>query len=147
MKVIFLKDVPRVAKRHDIKEISGGYAVNFLFPYKFAEPATTKSIAALEERKKQIQIEREVGENLLLRNLEEIKGKILHMKSKTDEKGHLFSGIRPRDMVLAMKKEHRADIDLGAIKMNHPIKEVGEYEIPVEMHGKKSFFKLIVEKE
>src|SRR3989344_4908351 len=135
MKVIFLQDVPRVAKRHDIKEISDGYAVNFLFPRKLAEPATPKSVVELEKRKQNIEIEREVQEDLLLKNLEEIKGKVLHMKGKTDEKGHLFSGIRARDIVDAMKLEHRADISEGAIKLEKPIKEIGEYEIPIAIHN------------
>ena len=48
MKVIFLQDVPRVGKRHDIKEVNDGYAMNFLFPRKLAELATSKAIAELE---------------------------------------------------------------------------------------------------
>src|SRR3989338_9682031 len=98
MKVIFLKDVQRVGKRHDTKEVNDGYAMNFLIPRKLAEVATPKTIAELEKRKKNIEIEREVQEDLLMKNLEEIKGKVLHMKGKTDEKGHLFSGIRARDI-------------------------------------------------
>ncbi len=146
MKVIFLQDVPRVGKRYDIKEINDGYAVNFLFPRKLAEPATPKALAALEQRKKTIEIEREVQEDLLMRNLEEIKGKVLHIKSKADDSGHLFSGIRPRDLVDAMKAEHRADIAEGAIKLEKPIKQVGEYEVQIEMRGKSSSFKLVLEK-
>lgn len=146
MKVIFLKDVPRVGKRHDIKEVNDGYAMNFLLPRKLVEPATPKSIAELEMRKKTIEIEREVQTDLLLKNLEEIKNKVLHIFSKTDEKGHLFSGIRRRDIVDAMKKEYRADIDEGAIKLEKPIKETGEHQIQIEVMGQKSSFKLIVEK-
>jgi large subunit ribosomal protein L9 len=146
MKVIFLHDVPRVGKKHDIKEINDGYAMNFLFPRKLAEPATAYAVDNLEKRKKNIEIEREVQEDLLMRNLEEIKGKVVHIKGRTDDKGHLFSGIRARDIVDAMKKEHRADIEEGAIKLEKPIKETGEFEILIEIKGKKSSFKLIIEK-
>lgn len=146
MKVIFLKDVPRVGRKHDVKEVNDGYAMNFLLPRKLVEVATAKAIADLEIRKKTIEIEREVQTDLLIKNLEEIKGKVLHMTSKTDEKGHLFSGIRRRDIVDAMKAEYHADIDEGAIKLEKPIKEIGEYEIPLEIMGKKSSFKLVLEK-
>lgn len=146
MKIIFLKDVPRVARKYDIKDVPDGYAMNFLFPRGLAETATPRAVADLELKKKEIVIEREVQENLLLKNLEEIKGKVLHMKGKTDDKGHLFSGIRPRDIVEAMHSEYHADINEGAIKLPKPIKETGEFEIPIEIQGKKSSFKLLVEK-
>src|SRR3989344_8527663 len=121
MRVIFLQDVPRVGKRHDVKDVNDGYAMNFLLPRKLVEVATPKATLELEQRKQNIEIEREVQMDLLLRNLEEIKVKILHMNGKTDEKGHLFSGIRARDIVEAMKREHSAEISEGAIKLERPI--------------------------
>jgi large subunit ribosomal protein L9 len=146
MKVIFLQDVPRVGKRHDVKEISDGYASNFLFPHRLAVPATAAAIADLNRRKQEVAIQKDIQEDLLMKNLEEIKGKILHMQGRADEKGHLFSGIRARDIVDAMKAEYRADINEGAIKLEKPLKEVGEFEIPIEINNKKSSFKLLIEK-
>ncbi len=145
MKVIFLKDVPRVAKRHDVKEVNGGYAANFLFPRRLAEPATQQSLAALALREKEIAIEREVGENLLMKNLEDIKDKVVHLKAKADEKGHLFSKISEKQISEAMKSEHRADIGEEFITLEKPIKQTGEFDIPISIKGKKSSFKLVVE--
>src|SRR3989344_5132759 len=125
MRVIFLQDVVRVGKRHDIKEVNDGYAMNFLFPRKLAEPATPKAIVELEKRMKNIAIEREVQMGLLMKNLEEIKGKVI---------------------VEEMKLQHHADIAEEFIVLEKPIKEVGEFEIPISIKDKKSSFKLIVEK-
>ena len=144
MKVIFLQDVPRVGKRYDIKEINGGYAMNFLFPRKLAEPATPQAIAELEKRKKNIAIEREVQEDLLMKNLEEIKGKIIKIQGKANEKGNLFSAIHKKEIVEEMKKQHHADISEEFIVLEKPIKEIGEFEVPIEIKGKKSSFQLIV---
>ena len=69
MKVIFLQDVPRVGKKYDLKEVPDGYAMNFLLPRRLAVIATPKAIIELEVNKKKIAIEKEVQENLLLRNL------------------------------------------------------------------------------
>lgn len=146
MKVIFLKDVPRVGRTHDIKDVNDGYATNFLLPRKLAVAATAKAVAELELRKKEIVIEREVQDNLLLKYLEEIKGKEIHIKAKADEKGHLFSGIHTKEIVEVMKNEHRADINEDFIVLDKPIKELGEFEIPIQVKNKKSSFKLIVEK-
>lgn len=152
MKVIFLHDVLRVGRKYDVKEVNDGYAMNFLFPRKLAQNATPKALAELEIRKKDIILEREVQEDLLMKNLEEIKGKVVHIKAKADEKGHLFAQVHEKEIVEAMKNEHRADISEEFIVLEKPIKAVGEFEIPIEIKtaagggaSKKSSFKLVVE--
>ena len=146
MKVIFLKDVPRVGRRHEIKEVNDGYAANFLFPRKLAERATPQAMAELEKRKKEIMVEREIQEELLEKSLESLKGKVVTIKAKADEKGHLFSGIHKKEISLALATEHRAAVDEEFIILDKPIKEIGEFEIPVQIKNKKSSFKVLVEK-
>ena len=146
MKVIFLQDVPSVGKKDDIKEVSDGYVVNFLLPRKLAEVATLKAITKLEMRKKEVVIEREVQEELLIKNLEEIKGKTITIKVKADAKGHLFSQVHKKEIVEAMQNEHHALISEEFIILEKPIKEIGEFEIPISIKNKKSSFKLIVDK-
>jgi large subunit ribosomal protein L9 len=146
MRVIFLQDVPRVGKKHDIKEVNDGYVMNFLIPRKLAEPATQNAVASLEKRKKNIEIEREVQEDLLIKNLEEIKGKVVTIKAKADEKGHLFKAIREKEIVVEMKNQHHADISEEFIVLEKPVKEGGEFDIPIAIKNKKSSFKLVVEK-
>ncbi|MFA6353845.1 MAG: 50S ribosomal protein L9 [Candidatus Paceibacterota bacterium] len=146
MKVIFLQDVPRVGKKYDIKEVNDGYAMNFLLPRKLAEIATPKAVAMLEIRQKEIKIEREMQESRLLKNLEEIKNKTITIKAKADEKGHLFSGIKNKEIVEEMKRQQHADISEECIVLEKPIKEIGEWEIPIEIKNKKSSFKLKVER-
>ena len=145
MKVIFLQDVPRVGKKYYVKEVHDGYATNFLLPRKLAVVATPKAVAELETKKKEIAIEREVQESLLLKNLEAIKGKAITMKGKANDKGHLFSAIHVKEIVEAMKTQNHADIGEEFIVLEKPIKEIGEHEIPISIKGKKSSFKLIVE--
>ncbi len=145
MKVIFLKDVPRVGKRHEIKDVNDGYALNFLLPRKLVEIATPKAIAELETRKKELVVERQVQEELLHRNLEELKGKTIHMKVKANEKGSLFSAIHKKEILEAMQREHKATLSAESVILDKPIKETGEFDIPVEVNKKKSSFKLIIE--
>ena len=72
MKVIFLQDVPRVGRKYEVKNINDGYAMNFLLPRRLAVVATPNELAALEKRQKDIVLESEVQEDLLLKSLEEI---------------------------------------------------------------------------
>ena len=146
MKVIFLKDVPRVGKKNDIKEVHDGYAVNFLFPKKLAISATVQNLAELERNKKEVSIKREVQGELLIKNLEEIKNITIIIKGKANEKGHLFSAIHKKELVEAIQKEKHVEIDENFMELEKPIKEIGEFEIPVIIKSKKSFFKLVVEK-
>ena len=146
MKVIFLKDVPRVGRKYDVKEISDGYAVNFLFPRKLAMMATPQNLAELERNKKEVSIKREVQEGLLIKNLAEIKEASVTIKGKANDQGHLFSAIHKKELVETLAKEKHIDIGEDFIALEKPIKEIGEFEIPVVIQGKKSFFKLIVEK-
>ena len=146
MKVIFLQDVPKVGKRHDVKEINSGYAMNFLLPRKLAVLATPAAVAELDKRKKNIEIEREVQEDLLLKNLEEIKDKVVTIKGKANEKGSLFKSIHKKEIIEELQKQQHAEIAEEFIVLEKPIKEVGEFEIPIEIKHKKSSFKLVVEK-
>lgn len=146
MKVIFLKDVPRVGNRYEVKEVNDGYAINFLFPKGLAEAASPSALFTLERQKKEIQIEKEIKEVLLIKNLKEIENIVLVLKVKADEKGHLFSGIHKKEIADALQSEHKAAINQEFIALEKPIKEIGEFEIPVQAKGKKSSFKLIVEK-
>ncbi len=146
MKVIFLKDVPRVGRRHEIKEVNDGYASNFLFPKKLAEPATQKAVNALEQKKKEVMLERSMEEEALLKNLAEIKDKVVKISGKANELGHLFSAIHKKEIIEALKSQHKAEINEDFIILDKPIKEVGEFEIPVEIKSKKSSFKVVVEK-
>ena len=146
MKVIFLKDIPRIGKKYDIKDVNDGYALNFLLPKKLVERATKESVLKLEQHKKEIVIEKEIEENLLIRNLEEIKDIIITIKCKANEKGSLFSSIHKKEILEAMKTEHRAEINEDFIILEKPIKELGEFEIPIQIKNKKSSFKLIVDR-
>ena len=146
MKVIFLKDVPRVGKRNDIKEVNDGYAVNFLFPRKLAEMATPSAINEFEKRKKEVVIVREIQESLLDKHLAEVKDKIITIKAKTDPKGHLFSAIHKKEIAGELMKQYKAEISEEFMILEKPIKELGEFEIPIKIKNKTSSFKLIVEK-
>lgn len=145
MKVIFLHDVPRVGRKNDVKEINSGYAMNFLLPRKLAITATPEAIKALELRKKEVLIEREIQEDLLQKNLEEIKGKVVVMKAKADDKGHLFSGIHAKEIAGRLYKDHGAVVSEEFIVLDKPIKALGEHEIVVKVKDKETSFKLRVE--
>ena len=146
MKVIFLRDLRNVGRKDEIKEVNDGYAMNFLIPRKLAVLATPKAVAELERSKKEIAIEREVQDDLLMKNLESIKGKIIIIKAKANESGSLFSAIHKKEIVEAAKTQSHADIGEEFLVLEKPIKELGGFDIPISIKGKNSSLKLLVER-
>lgn len=147
MKVILLHDIPKVGNKYDVKEISSGHVRNFLLPKGLVQIATDKALKVAEEKKKISDTLRKTHEDLLIKNIESLKGVEITMREKANEKGHLFAGIHKEEIVPAIKKQTRLDIDPEHIVLPEPIKELGEHEITVRAHGKSVTFKLEVEKE
>lgn len=145
MKVIFLKDVPRVGRRYDVKEVSDGYASNFLFPQKAAEIATPAAISALEKKKAAAEGVRKVRGDLLLKNLEDIKNARVTINAKANEKGHLFASIHNSEITNELKTQTGLSIDPSFIELAEPVKTIGEHSIIVRVGNKKEKFTLVVE--
>jgi large subunit ribosomal protein L9 len=146
MKVILLKDVPKIGRKYDIKEVNDGYAMNFLVPKKLADLATPRRLAEIEAMKKTIQIEKAATEEAIKANLAKLNGLELVMKAKSNEQGHLFKSIHKDEIIEKMKKDYHIEIAEEFLMLDKPVKETGEYELAVSAASQKAKFKLIVEK-
>lgn len=140
MKVILLKDVAKVGRRYDIKEVADGYALNMLIPRGMAKRATPDAIAQVEKTKANDLTNKKIQEELLLKNLEVIKNLTLNFKEKTNDKGHLFAGISKERIFEELVKQSKLNLDLSFIKLDKPLKEVGDHKVILEAMGKKAEF-------
>lgn len=147
MKIILLKDVPKVGKRYDIKNIADGYALNLLIPKGLAKPATNEAIRQVEVMKANDLTQKKIQEELLLKNLEVVKGVTVNLKGKANDKGHLFAGITKETLASEVEKVSRLKLDPESIKIDKPIKEIGEHKITIEVLGKKAEFTLKIDSE
>lgn len=146
MKIILLKDVAKVGRKFDIKNVSDGYAMNFLFPNNLAEQATAQKIKEIEAMKRNLQQRDKVHQDLLLKNMRLLNGARVEMEDKANEKGHLFKGIHIEEISKELKKQYHIDLKPEYIQLKHPIKEVGEFDITAKVGDAKATFKLIVNK-
>lgn len=144
MQVILLKNVAKLGKKYDVKNVSDGYALNFLIPNGMAEPAVGGAIKRLEDLKLQEDENKKVQEDLLLKNLHSLEGITLEMEEKANEQGHLFAGIHKEEIASELKNQDRLEILPEHINLEKPIKEVGEHEIEVKIQEKSVKFKLLV---
>lgn len=145
MKVIFLHDVPRQGKKYEVKEVSDGFAKNFLFPRKLVEVATDKSLARLELMKKATIAEKEIQNDLLEKNFHDINGVVLTIKEKANEQGHLFAGVHKEEVAKALAEATRLLIKPDMILLEEPIREIGEFSIEIAIKDKKAKITLKIE--
>lgn len=144
VKIILFQDVKKIGRKWDVKEVSDGYARNFLLPKKLAEIATAAGLQKIEKIK-----EKEAGEEK--KNLEKIQalagqlqGKAIVIRAKNKD-GKLFGSITAKDIVKELKKENIV-ISAKALTLETPIKEIGEFEIRVSLeHGIETQLSVIVE--
>jgi large subunit ribosomal protein L9 len=147
MKVILIKDVKKVGKKYETKEVSAGYAVNFLIPRKLAEASTESTMKRINNLKARDEGERKVREDLLMKNLKSVEGKTIELTASANDKGHLFKGIHQDEIVTAVKEQTELDLASEYIVLEKPIKEVGEHEIEVKVQDKSVKFKLVISAE
>jgi large subunit ribosomal protein L9 len=145
MKVILLKDVAKLGKRFDVKEVSSGHAMNLLIPQGQAVAATPEAMKQVEVQKKKAEGEKKVMEDLIAMNLKDLDGITLNVAEKANDKGHLFAGMHREEIAAEIEKQTKLQIDPSFVQLEHPIKEVGTHTIEVKAGGKSAKFKLVIE--
>ncbi len=138
MKVILLTDIPKVGNKYDVKEFKEGYAQNVLLSKGLAELASPQALLKLEARKNQISKKKEAEQKAFEVLVSIIDKSSIVIKVKTNEKGHLFKAIHPRDVVEAIKKSQGIDIEESSIHMP-AIKEVGIHKISIKKGEREGF--------
>ena len=134
MKVIFLKDVKGTAKKGEMKEVSDGYARNFLIPKGVAKEATASSINDLNRQKTAESLKKQKEEQDAKDLAEKLKAITVTMYSKAGDGGKLFGSITSKDIAERLNKEHKIDIDKRKILLDDHIKMLGSHTVPVKLH-------------
>lgn len=144
MKVILLTDIPKVGNKYDVKDFKEGYAQNVLLAKGLACLATPAELAKLEDRKKQLQKKKEEEIKTFENLITSVGNKIITIKAKANEKGHLFKAVGTHDVVLAIKEITGIDIDEKSLVMDH-IKNVGSHNVVIKKGDKKGECQIVVE--
>lgn len=145
MKVILLNDVKALGKKGDLKEVSAGYARNFLFPKKLAVEATPGNLKKLEEEQARRK-EQEAKDEATARQLAaQLDGLTLTFATKAGEGGKLFGSITGKDIADRIQQETKIELDKKQLNLPEPIKAMGEHEVTVSLYrGVKATVKIQV---
>ncbi len=105
MKVILLKDVPKIGKKNEIKEVADGFAYNSLLPRKLAQIATPAVIEALEKEKAQSQRAHDALIESIQNSITMLQDKKIKVSLPANEQGHLFSKFKVEQLRKVFKEE------------------------------------------
>lgn len=133
MKVIFNEDVKGQGKKGELKEVSSGYARNYLLPRKLATEATADNLNAfkLKEKAKAAQIAKEKAQ--AAEYAEKLSAVQVTIRAKAGANGKLFGAVTSQEISEALKEQFGMDIEKNKIVQQEPIKAYGSYTVKVKL--------------
>ncbi|MCL6441972.1 MAG: 50S ribosomal protein L9 [Alicyclobacillus sp.] len=133
MKVILLANVKGQGKKGELKEVSEGYARNYLFPRKLAQEATDAALkqlqAQLDQKKRKEQQELEAARDLARR----LEGAKVVIRAHAGEGGRLFGAITTKHIGDALA-ERGFTVDRRKIHLPEPIRSLGGHQVQIKLH-------------
>jgi large subunit ribosomal protein L9 len=133
MKVILLDDVNKVGRRGEVKDVSDGYARNFLIPKKLALSATTGNLKNLGHIKQQA--EDKAGR--IRSDAESVRDRIQALtyeeRRQASEEGKLFGSVTAQDIVEFLEQQ-RLPVERRRVLLEEPIKALGETPVSIRLH-------------
>lgn len=133
VKVILLDDIAKLGRRGEVREVSGGYARNFLIPKRLALTATPGNLKNLGQIKRQQEGKadrvKDDAEGLRAR----IEGLVLEVARQASEEGKLFGSVTAQDVVEFLAAQGLT-IERRRVQLDEPIKALGETLVPIRLH-------------
>ena len=134
IKVILQEKLDNLGNFGDQVFVRPGYARNFLFPYGKAVLATPENITRLEQHRTALEkLSAEQLEKIRAR-AKQLEGKTFYITAKAGNEGKLFGSVGSREIAEAISSK---DVSISKREVSlpkGPIRQIGEYEIPVHLH-------------
>jgi len=128
MKVIFIEDVPNVAKAGDVKTVADGYGRNYLLPRNLAVISTPGAIASVKAH-----IESQQETEKIKKLAAELDGKEITLKVKMGAKERMHGSITAANIASELQNVTAQAVDKRKIDLAEPIKQLGDYDIALKL--------------
>lgn len=135
MKVVLTEDVRGQGKAGEIREVSKGYARNFLLPQGLALVATPALVKEVEFRLQRQRLEETVDREQLVELAQQIEGKEVHFRARIGAGERLFGSITAADIAEELSKAIGSEVDKKKIDLEKPLRQTGSHEIAVKLAG------------
>ena len=129
MKVILTADVKGQGKKGELKEVSEGYARNYLIPRGLAMKATADNLnaLALKEKAKAAQAAKEKAQ--AQEHAKQLESCVVKVKARGGENGKLFGSVTNKEVADALKEQYGIELEKNRIILEENIKSFGSYEL------------------
>ncbi len=133
MKVIFLQDVPNVARAGEIKEVANGYGRNFLIPQKLASLASSPAIGLIEAQRKISTRNQQQTEGEVVEVANQLDGREVFLKARVGAKDRLYGSITNADIAAELESATGLVIDKKKIELAKPFNQLGSYDVAIRL--------------
>jgi large subunit ribosomal protein L9 len=133
MEVILREDIEKLGSRGEVVKVAPGYARNFLLPKKLAVQATGAN-KKIVEQERQSHLRKEAKHKTEAEDLSKLlTGVSVTIAQKAGENDQLFGSVTSKDVGDALAAKNFT-IDRRKIQLDEPIKQLGEFKVPVRLH-------------
>ena len=133
MEVILREDIDKLGNRGEVIKVAAGYARNFLLPKRLAVIATDSN-KKIVEQERQAHLRKDAKLQTEAQDLSKLlNGVTVTIKQKAGENDQLFGSVGTKDIADALAHQHFT-IDRRKVHLDDPIKQLGEYKVPVRLH-------------
>jgi large subunit ribosomal protein L9 len=148
MKVLLIEDVKDLGKAGDIRDVSDGYARNYLIPRKLASAATEQNIKQTQQQREMVLRREAKKEKELQAAAKRIDEAEVHFKANVGEQDRLYGSITSGDIARELSRVLGQEIDKHRIDLEDPIRELGTFRVPVRLgKGAIGSVTVVVEKD
>lgn len=134
MEIILQEEVADLGQIGDVVKVRDGYARNYLLPRGLAIQANRRNVRVLEHHKRLVAVKKERVQRQAQTLLDQLSALSLTIPAKAGEEGRLFGSVTNIDLETALK-EKGLTLDRRKILLDEPIKQLGSYEVPVNLGG------------
>jgi large subunit ribosomal protein L9 len=148
MRVVLLEDIPGKGRAGEIREVSKGYAKNFLLPRGLALVATPTVVKQAESRLAREKLEESIDRERLVELAQQIEGREIRLKGRAGAGERLFGSITAADVAEEISRAIGSVIDKKKIDMEKPFRQAGSYEVAIKLASDiKPKIMLVIEEE
>ncbi|MEW6665771.1 MAG: 50S ribosomal protein L9 [Thermodesulfobacteriota bacterium] len=133
MKIVLRQDVDSLGMEGQVFDVADGYARNFLIPRGFALEATRQNLKLTEAQRKKIEEKRLKAKEEAEKAKASLSELVVTIAQKAGEEDKLYGSVTSMDIAEQLEKRG-IRIDRKRIRLDRPIKTLGEFMVPVKLH-------------